>query len=191
MTRSLCRGLPSLFCWLLAGARHYAARDQIATFRAGVQVSSIIEQATAPSDTVLLWGAETRINFFSQRASPSRFSYQFPLYHPAYTNEGLIIEFLDAILEERPRMIIDTGNPATPIFDFPITTSAIQERIEAIQANYRVTGDLAGETLYEPAVSHRPLNCRPLTAPPDHPDAPPPGCSRSPGWRRSPRSGGL
>jgi len=133
-----------------AGARHHAARDQIATFRAGVQVSSIIEQTTAASDTVLLWGAETKINFFSQRASPSRFSYQFPLYHPAYTNEGLILEFLDAILQERPRMIIDTGNPATPIFDFPITTSAIQERIEAIQASYRVTGDLGGGTLYEP-----------------------------------------
>ncbi|HSN78111.1 MAG TPA: glycosyltransferase family 39 protein [Anaerolineae bacterium] len=135
---------------VVAGARYYAARDQIARSRAGAQVSSIIEQSTAPSDTVLLWGAETSINFFSQRASPSRFSYQFPLYHPAYTSEALITEFLDAILAERPRMIIDTGNPATPIFDFPITTPAIQQRIEAIQAIYRVTGDLGGGTLYEP-----------------------------------------
>jgi hypothetical protein len=134
----------------VAGARHYAARDQIATLRAGAQVSSIIEQKIAPSDTVLLWGAETRINFFSQRASPSRFSYQFPLYHPAYTNEGLILEFLDAILDQRPRMIVDTGNPATLIFDFPITTPAIQQRVEAIQATYRATGDLGGGTLYEP-----------------------------------------
>jgi 4-amino-4-deoxy-L-arabinose transferase-like glycosyltransferase len=135
---------------VLAGARHYAARDQIATFRTGAQVSSIVEQATIPGDTVLLWGAETRINFFSRRASPSRFSYQFPLYHPAYTDERLILEFLDAILDQRPRVIVDTGNPATPIFDFPITTPAIERKIEAIQAIYRVAGDLGGGTLYEP-----------------------------------------
>ncbi len=144
------------FLLVVAGARHHAARDQIARFRAGAQVAAIVEQSTAASDTVLLWGAETRINFFSQRASPSRFAYQFPLYHPAYTDEGLINEFLDAILQERPRMIIDTGNPATPIFDFPITTPAIQQRIEALQATYRATGDLGGGTLYEPVSATTP-----------------------------------
>jgi hypothetical protein len=134
----------------LAIAKHATAGDRLASLRAGAQLSSYIEQSTASTDTVLLWGAETSINFLSQRASPSRFSYQFPLYHQGYTNETLIVEFLDAILAERPRMIIDTGNPATPIFDFPITTPAIQQRIEAIQAAYRMAGDLAGGTLYEP-----------------------------------------
>ena len=127
-----------------------------ATEEIGAQVSSIIQQKTAPGDTVLLWRAETRINFFSQRASPSRFSYQFPLYHPAYTNEGLILEFLDAILDQRPRMIVDTGNPATPIFDFPIMTPAIQQKVAAIQAVYRATGDLGGGTLYGPLSTNSP-----------------------------------
>jgi 4-amino-4-deoxy-L-arabinose transferase-like glycosyltransferase len=140
----------------VAVARHSVARDHLAEVRAGAQVSAVIEQTTAPSDTVLLWGAETRINFFAQRTSPSRFSYQFPLYHPAYTNEALITEFLDALLQERPRMIVDTGNPATPIFDFPISTPAIQQRVEALQAIYRVTGDLGGGTLYEPVSATTP-----------------------------------
>lgn len=125
-------------------------KNQVMHRQASAQVATHIQESTMPTDTILLWGAETSINFFSQRASPSRFSYQYPLYHPAYTDEGLITEFLDAILQERPRMIIDTGNPATPIFDFPIATPAIQQRIETIQAIYRVTGDLSGGTLYEP-----------------------------------------
>lgn len=93
------------------------------------------------------------MNFFAQRGSPSRFVYQFPLYHPGYASEALILEFLDAIVQARPAMIIDTGNPATPLFDFPIDTPAIRERVAAIRSLYGSGSPLAGGTLYRPDVS--------------------------------------
>lgn len=134
-----------------AGWRFHSTQNQIASLSAGARVAAEIQAATSPTDTVLLWGAETTINFFAQRASPTRFAYQFPLYHPLYANEAIILEFLDAILAVRPAMIIDTGNPSTPIFSFPIDTPAIRERIAAIHAVYPTTSPFMGVTLYQPA----------------------------------------
>lgn len=138
---------------LTATVRYYFSRDYITYARAGERVATFIRDSTTPTDTVLLWGAESGINFFAQRSSSSRFVYQLPLYHPGYTNEALILEFLDAILQARPAMIIDTGNSTTPMFDFPIDTSAIQERIAAIRSMYDAGSPLAGGTLYRPAAS--------------------------------------
>jgi hypothetical protein len=147
--------------WIMAGAigllaltasvRFYFARDYQAYAQAGEQVATFIRESTAPTDTVLLWGAESSMNFFAQRNAPSRFVYQLPLYHPGYTSEALILEFLDAILQARPAMIIDTGNPATPMLDFPIDTPAIRYRIAAIRSMYDAGAPLAGGTLYRPA----------------------------------------
>jgi 4-amino-4-deoxy-L-arabinose transferase-like glycosyltransferase len=137
-------------------ARSLTSGGQTAYSQATARFSTHLRELTAPTDSLLLWGAETSVNFLAQRASPSRFSYQFPLYTKDYTSEALIVEFLDAILAERPRMIIDTGNLATPIFDFPITTPAIEAKVEAIQTIYRATGSLAGGTLYEPAPATAP-----------------------------------
>ncbi len=39
-----------------------------------------IEATTTEHDTVLLWGAEVGINFLTQRDSPSRYPYQYPLF---------------------------------------------------------------------------------------------------------------
>lgn len=104
-----------------------------------VSVASIVASLTTPEQTVLLWGAETSVNYFSQRQSPTRFVYQYPLYQSRYATEEMILEFLDDILEKKPAYIIDTKNSQTPIFDFPIQTPAIAEKIAKIQSLYQPT----------------------------------------------------
>ena len=75
---------------------------------------------------VLIWGAESAINFNTKRRSPSRFVYQLPLYNYNYAKEDLILEYLNSIIQNQPKFIIDTNNNETPIFDFPVQTESIQ-----------------------------------------------------------------
>jgi len=81
-----------------------------------------IQSMTKPGDTVLVWGAESAINYFSGRASPTRYVYQYPLYTNGYTSEEIILEFLDSIIKNRPKLIIDTKNEGLLIYQFPIQT---------------------------------------------------------------------
>jgi len=105
-------------------------------------IVSAIESNTNPEDTVLLWGAEASINYFSHRRSPTRFVYQYPLYTQGYTDEQMIIEFLDDLIHKRPRLIVDTHNQYTPLYEFPIRTYAIQQRIAYLQCHYRLVDEM-------------------------------------------------
>lgn len=128
-------------------------------YQPNLALVSAIQANTDPQDTILLWGAEASVNYFSRRASPTRFVYQYPLYRPGYANEQMIIEFLDDLLRARPRLLIDTHNNLTPLYDFPIQTAAIQQRVAALRCRYRVTEDFtrAGWTFYE----YAPAGCAP------------------------------
>lgn len=108
-----------------------------------------IEANTAPDDLVLIWGAEAAVNFLSRRNPPGRFIYQYPLYTPGYTDEALIVEFLDSLLQSPPRLIIDTKNPLTPFYAFPVDSPRIAEKIATLRSYYRPAGDLQGWTVYQ------------------------------------------
>jgi len=108
----------------------------------GATAISYIESSTVPNDYVLLWGAESSINFSAQRRSPTRFFYQYPLYEKGYVDEKMIEEYLDDIIKNRPRLIIDTKNPQTPIFDFPIHSQAINTKIAYLQSHYCLSKNL-------------------------------------------------
>lgn len=112
-------------------------------------MASIVASLTTPEQTVLLWGAETSVNYLSQRISPTRFVYQYPLYQPGYATETMILQFLDDILDKKPAYIIDTKNSLTPIFDFPIQTSAIAEKTARIQSLYHLTRIESSWVFYE------------------------------------------
>jgi hypothetical protein len=118
-------------------------------------IVSTIELNTSPEDTVLMWGAEASINYFSQRRSPTRYVYQYPLYTQGYTDEQMIVEFLDDLILKRPRLIIDTYNTRTPLYDFPINTPTIQQRIAYLECHYRIVDEifLDNWTTYEYAAS--------------------------------------
>jgi len=102
---------------------------------------SRIQSGTSPEDKVLLWGAEASINYFSHRVSPTRFVYQYPLYTQGYVNEQMIMEFLDSLIRMQPQWIIDTQNPATPMYQFPLQNDAIRDRIKYLQCHYHAIGE--------------------------------------------------
>ncbi len=64
---------------------------------------------TDEGDTLLMWGAETKYNFMSDRKAPSRFIYQYPLYTCGYVTDAMVAEFLLDIERNKP-LIIDTSS---------------------------------------------------------------------------------
>jgi hypothetical protein len=113
------------------------------------EVIAYVEQHTSPDDFVLVWGAETGINYETQRRSPTRFVYQYPLYEAGYASQQNVEEFLDAIVQQKPRLIIDTLNSLTPIYDFGITSPRIEGNLQLLQSSYKVSKQLGPWTIYE------------------------------------------
>lgn len=112
-----------------------------------------VERATEKDDYVLVWGAETGVNFASGRRSPTRFVYQYPLYTPGYHTDGMVEEFLRDIAEKRPRIIIDasvSGMMIPPLNSSMETWSAMgyralpkmKEVYGYIASRYRRTGEI-------------------------------------------------
>jgi len=113
------------------------------------EVTAYIKHHTSEDDTVLLWGAEAEINYSAQRRSPSRFIYQDPLYKVGYADEKIIAEFLGEVIKYKPRFIIDTKYPLTPIYDFGITSPAIEDMLRFLRASYELTEEFGPWMVYE------------------------------------------
>jgi hypothetical protein len=97
----------------------------------------------------LLWGAESTTNFAARRRSPSRFVYQYPLYTEGYADQQKIEEFLVAIVDNKPRLIIDSRNPLTPLYEFGITSPQIEESISYLRSHYHFREGIGTWTVYE------------------------------------------
>jgi hypothetical protein len=67
-----------------------------------------VGDATQPGDSVLVWGNDVWINFLTDRAAPSRYSYQFPLFMPGYTTRNIVMSFLTDLQNLPPVLIIET-----------------------------------------------------------------------------------
>ena len=83
-------------------------------------VTRYVQQTTDEDDAVLVWGAETAIDFVAGRRSPTRFVYQYALFAmPGYQNPALVEEFLAGIKANEPVLIIDTSptNRVVPPLD--------------------------------------------------------------------------
>lgn len=78
------------------------------------QAVAYLQAHTNPNDSVLMWGAETAINFYARRRSPTRFVYQYPLQKNEYAGSALYEEFLTDILTNQPRFIIVTTSNKIP-----------------------------------------------------------------------------
>ena len=101
-----------------------------------------IRAHTDEDDLVLMWGAETMVNFFAKRVSPTRYAYQYALGREAYVTEERVIEFLDEILNNKPELIINTRDKFTPLFIFPITSGAIEEKTALVRSMYAVVDEI-------------------------------------------------
>jgi len=67
---------------------------------------------------LLMWGAESSVNFITEIKTPTRYLYQYPLYTCGYYTEEMLEEFLDDIAHRKP-LIVDTSttNKLTPPID--------------------------------------------------------------------------
>ena len=100
-------------------------------------------------DSILVWGAETMVNYFSQRESPTRFVYQYPLYKFGFASEERILEFLDDLILNKPKLILDSMDEDMPIFDFALKTPSINEKIEYLQSIYVITDQIQSWQVYQ------------------------------------------
>lgn len=103
-----------------------------------------ILQETEPDQTVLIWGAETAINFYTDRSSPSRYVYQYPLVQENYVSEEMILDFLSEIEQNKPELIIDSARADMPFMQFPIESERIDELINKIYAQYKEAAVING-----------------------------------------------
>jgi hypothetical protein len=128
----------------------YNYMNQLYTYRKQTKNETIIEyikENTIPDDTILLWGAETSINYFTERRSPTRYVYQYPLHKEGYTNETIIVEFLDDLLQNKPKYIIDTGTQ-DPMYQFPLSSETIVEKTSQLEGMYCPERRIDNWTLY-------------------------------------------
>jgi len=152
VTRLISICIAAVFIIPLAGATTATIKDSNFTSSRGVDyegIVSYVKSNTSEGDFVLIWGAETAINYSSRRPSPSRFVYQYPLYKDGYADQKIIEEFLGDIVNNKPSLIIDAKNPATPIYDFGISSPRIENAIAFLHSNYRVKEYLGDWTVYE------------------------------------------
>jgi len=142
----------SVILILLWGA-FFFYRDQSIGYR-GIRpekqmIVDFIKSHTDPEDYVLLMGAEAGINFFSERKSPTRFVYQYPIYTPGYADEDMIIEFLTDLIDNQPKLIINTYNELTPMFTFYLTSEEVQEKVDFLEVNYHEIDNIGGWMIYQ------------------------------------------
>lgn len=73
------------------------------------EMAAYLQQQSASEDHVLVWGAESIINFMARRPSPTRYVYQFPLYTEGYSQLECIRELQSDLETQPPRFIVDTS----------------------------------------------------------------------------------
>lgn len=84
------------------------------------------------------------VNFYSQRVSPTRFVYQYPLVRDTYSTEALVVEFLDDIIEYQPKLILNSYGKHEPIFNFPIESDEINKKLNYIRSIYEAADEVNG-----------------------------------------------
>ena len=81
------------------------------------RVAELVKSLSTPEDTILVWGAETQIHLLSERDSPTRFFYQYPLARSSFAKDSDLDEFISDVTVGRPAVIIDARSPRLPPLD--------------------------------------------------------------------------
>ncbi len=91
--------------------RNYPSIIAASRFNPHAPMIDYVKQNTIESDTVLIIGAESVVNFLTQREAPTRYVYQYPLQ--LLGRRPMFEEYFNDILANKPVLIIDTrGRPA-------------------------------------------------------------------------------
>jgi hypothetical protein len=88
------------------------------TLRSEEVLQPEIQETLTRRPTLLVWGAETQINYLLGMDSPTRYAYQYPLLNDQYCSTEMENEFLEDVISALP-VILDTsnGNPWVPPLD--------------------------------------------------------------------------
>ncbi|MBK9926799.1 MAG: glycosyltransferase family 39 protein [Anaerolineales bacterium] len=99
-------------------------------------IAEYIVTHTDEKDKVLIIGAESVVNFLTQREAPTRYVYQYPL---ALTgNQQMFEEYFNQIIENKPVLIIDTRGK-TEITDKLYLP--LQKRSEVVRDGVKYLGE--------------------------------------------------
>lgn len=71
-------------------------------------VLAFMRNEVSDDSMVLIWGAETALNYVTGVLSPTRYTYQAPLFFPEYQSAGHTARFLADLEQNQPEYIIDT-----------------------------------------------------------------------------------
>jgi hypothetical protein len=84
--------------------------NQVGQRTVGQQVViDTITMLTPSGRTVLMWGAETTVNFVIRRDAPTKFVYQLPLYTANNQSQAMRAAFLRDIMANPPATIVDAS----------------------------------------------------------------------------------
>lgn len=89
-------------------------------------IVDFIRDNTYSRDRILVWGNDVWINFLSDRESPSKYSYQYALFMPGYTDSGKVLSFLQDLSRCPPAYIIE------PVVDTDEILPLNRERLHRI-----------------------------------------------------------
>ena len=120
-----------------------------------------IREETGPDDSILIWGGDAKLYVLSQRDSPTRFFYQYPLVKPGYANQTNRNEFISDIVDSRPTIIVDTENWRLSPLD-PVARKAwrptdrrylhdpgtFKRFFDFVDTEYEILDEVSGNTLY-------------------------------------------
>lgn len=113
---------------LLIPARQ-ALPHMVRVIRAGPRDPRVVKRELAPypEQTLLMWGAEVSYNYLSERPSPTRFAYQYPLYACGYSTPDMVHTVWVDIVRRHP-LILDTSptNRRVPPLD-PSARAEVRE----------------------------------------------------------------
>jgi len=138
-------------------------------------VAGYIRSHTAANDYVLLWGAETVVNFLAQRKSPTRYFYQYPLITKNYSNEALVKRFMIDLKQNQPAMIVDTGDTLFPPLErdermrwslprhamaigYDLPPRSIEQFYVFVERHYYLASNIQGWKIYVQKNRHLTLN---------------------------------
>ncbi len=107
-----------------------------------------IRENTNPNETLYIWGGESRINFETRRRAPTRFLYVSPLVRRNYANTHHVDEFLDTLLRQPPRLLIDIPSTSRPFFEFPVQSASTRGKVKEFLALYEKRAMVDSWTIY-------------------------------------------
>lgn len=115
--------------------------------KSGSKIVQYIQDNSNENDYVLMWGANSAINFATRRKSPSRYVYQTPLYNSKASDP--VIEFLTDLTLNKPRLIVLPETDKFSDFRFGYRGGSVGGLMDNLKSMYKRTGIIQNWIIYQ------------------------------------------